>query len=295
MTPSSLFSRRLLLITGKGGIGKSLVAASLGQMAAESGLKTLIVESASLDQLAPLFGGGPTGHAVTPVGKNLATINLNPADNFKDYVTKHLGQRQLFEKVFSHKVVQSFIETLPGLAELMMLGRLYYECELAPGPRHDLVIFDGSASGHFLSLMTTPDAVLAAGLGGPLTRETERVRTFLADPKKVGTVYVAVPEDLVVSETLDFLPRLAAKSPAAISGLIMNRVPTWPATGLGSGAAAGYLARRASAAIDAMRTLTEGLTKASLAIPTWQLPELGFVEEPLPAGFGARLLAEARS
>lgn len=291
MSLSSLFSRRLLLITGKGGIGKSLVAASLGQLAAEAGRKTLIVESASLDQLAPLFGGAPTGHVVTSVAPNLSTINLNPPDNFRDYVVKHLGQKQLFERVFSHRVVQSFINTVPGLAELMMLGRLFYEAELAPPPRHDLIIFDGSASGHFLSLMTTPDAVLQAKLGGPLARETERVHAFLSDPAKTGTLYVAVPEDLVVSEALDFLPRLRDQAPAKMAGVIVNRMPTWSAKDVDSGPAGAYLARRAESAALALATLREGLSSIDAALPLWLLPELGFIEEPLPPGFAKTFLS----
>lgn len=288
---ASVLARRLLLVTGKGGIGKSLVAASLGQLAAESGLRTLIVESASLDQLAPLFGGQPTGHAITPVSANplLATINLNPSDNFRDYVVKHLGQKALFEKVFSHRVVHSFIDTIPGLPELMLLGRLYYECELAPAPRFDLVIFDGFASGHFLSLMTTPDAVLSSNLGGPLARETERVREFLADAAKVGILHVSVPEDLVVSETLDFLPALRAKAPAQLAGIIVNRVPEMP---VGSGTpATDYLKGRAETSRQALASLTSGLAALDLRLPVWRLAELGFVDEPLPTGFGRRFLA----
>src|SRR5690606_16574585 len=106
----------------------------------------------------------------------------------------------------------------------------------------ELVIFDGHATGHFLSLMTTPDAVLDTRLGGPLVRETERVRDFLADPVKCGLVYVCVPEDLVVSETLDFLPRLAQKSPARLSAIIANRCPV-PFEGQG-GAAVAFWANR---------------------------------------------------
>lgn len=291
-----MLKRRLLLITGKGGIGKSLIAASLGQMAAEAGRRTLIVESASLDQLAPLFGGKPTGHVVTPVSSTLplATINLNPSDNFRDYVVKHLGQKALFEKVFSHRVVHSFIDTIPGLPELMLLGRLFYECELAPAPRFDLVIFDGPASGHFLSLMTTPAAVLSSNLGGPLARETERVRDFLANPAKAGILHVSTPEDLVVSETLDFLPALKAKSPARLAGILVNRMALAPQTTpptVAASTALGFLSRRAASAKDALAALESGLKALTLELPLWLLPELGFVDEPLPVGFGRRFLA----
>ncbi len=288
------FAKQLLLITGKGGIGKSLVAASLGQLSAAAGRKTLIVESASLDQIAPLFAVPPTDHREVELRPHLFSINLNPSDNFRDYVVKHLGQRLLYDKVFSHRVVHSFINTIPGLSELMMLGRLFYECELAPAPRYDLVIFDGPASGHFQSLMTTPDAVMQTTIGGPIVRETERVKAFLADRERCGIIYVGVPEELVVSECLDFLPQLARKAPAGLAGVLVNRTPS--ALGLDTAPpslARDYAARRVAAADEALAQLQVGLTalrQQGLALPCWQLPDLGFINEPLPAGFAADFL-----
>ena len=231
-----LLTKKLVFVTGKGGIGKTLVAAALGQAAAarfvtEGRGDALITETALTDQIAPLFGHAPVGHRETEVAARLSTINLDPPLNFRDYVVKYLRQPGLYDRVFSNRLVQSFIDTVPGFAELMMLGRTFYTSELAPEPRPQFIAFDAFASGHFLSLMTTPDAVLAAGFGGPLARETERVKQFLSDSDKTGIVYVATPEELVVSEALDFLPKLFARSPARVVGIIVNRVPTMAAQG----------------------------------------------------------------
>lgn len=299
MDTAALFRKKLLFVTGKGGIGKTMVAAALGQAAAAAGKRVLLMESSSLDQLAPLFGHGPVGHHETIVGPNLACINLSPPETFEEYVVKYLGQKKLFDRVFTNKVVRSFINTVPGFAEIMMLGRLFYTCELAPGPRHDLVIFDGYASGHFLSLMTTPDAVLQSNLGGPLTTETARVRTFLATPEKVGIVYVGVPEDLVVSECLDFLPKLRQKSPAAIAGVLMNKMPR--AEHLADSpdnAAKHYAWQKLQRAERAMATLDTGLValEGQLGVewPLATLPDLGFIDEPLAPEFGPALLRELK-
>ncbi len=115
---------------------------------------------------------------------------------------------------------------LPGIAELTLLGRLFYFVELDKESNFDIVIFDGFASGHFDSLMRTPDAVMQSGMTGPVIDETTRVRRFLNDKSKVGVVLVTVPEELIVSEALDFSQKLAKNSPAEITAVIANRC--WP-------------------------------------------------------------------
>lgn len=296
MNLSPFLSRKLLFVTGKGGIGKSLVTAALGQAAAAAGKRVLLIESSAHDQLSPLFGHAAVGHNETKVAERLSVINLAPPDTFEEYVVKYLGQKKLFDKVFTNKVVRSFINTVPGFAEIMMLGRLFYTCELAPGPRHDLVIFDAAASGHFLSLMTTPDAVLQSNLGGPLAKETARIKEFMANPAKCGVAYVGVPEELVVSEILDFLPKLESRSPAKVMGLFVNRVPTAPDGGARD-AATTFAAERRARADAALKALAAGLGGAGIPkdLPVWQLPDLGFVPEPLPSNFGPELFSSAKA
>lgn len=299
---STLLAKKLLLVTGKGGIGKSLISVALAQAAAAAGKRVLLVESAAEDRLAPLLGQEPVGHREVSVGPNLSLINLDASDTFREYVVKYLHQPKLFDKVFNHRVVRSFINTIPGFAEVIMLGRLFYTAELEPGPRYDLTIFDGWASGHFLSLMTTPDAVIQTSIGGPLVAETKRVREFLADPAKVGTVYVGVPEDLVVSECLDFLPMLHNKSPANLLSVIMNKVPESPMvigeSDPASSPARDYARRRYLHACQALSTLQTGLAAMhaqGINLPVWLLPDLGFVFEPLLPTFGSAFLDQGRS
>jgi anion-transporting ArsA/GET3 family ATPase len=298
----------LLLVTGKGGIGKTLVAASLGQAAAALGKRTLLLEFGAVDQLAPLFGVSKIGHERQEVQPGLFCANIDPEQNFKDFIVKYLGQKKLFDRVISHRVMQSFIKTIPGLAELMMLGRLFFEGSAAPGPRFDLIIFDGPASGHFLNMMTTPDAVLRSHIAGPLRKETLRVKEFLSQPEAVGCLYVTVPEDLVISEAIDFLPQLAEKSPAPLLGVMMNRVPVQL---MPHGSRAEPDSRREAATINVDQTILTNaweaheqraakalgeFAEASIKLKkddhmmSWYLPDLIAVDEPLPADFWRTLL-----
>ncbi len=300
-----LLQKKLLILTGKGGIGKTLVSAALAQYAAEFGKKVLLVERSEEDQLAPLFGHSPVGHKETTVSENLDCINLDSSRCFEEYVVIQLGKKALFEKVFSNSVVRTFLNTIPGLAETMLLGRLYYSAVLQNPLKYDLIVFDAPASGHFYSLLTTPDAVIQSGLGGPLTKEVVKVRDFLAEADKVGVVLVAVPEELVVNESLEFIEKILDDCPTKVLGLIVNK-----ATDISSDAdidrlvskyrnsplaeAAQFVSRRHLLAIENQKILEQGLSRyaaTSQKVPYFLLPDLGVVEEPLAFGFGKQFLS----
>lgn len=279
----SILDRKLLLITGKGGIGKTFISSCIAQYAAERGRTVLIIQSVSCDQATPYF----------QQSAGVDVVNLSGEDNFREYVVKYLGQKVLYDTVFSNKVVRTFIKTIPGFAEVMLLGRMFYTCELAPEKKYDLVIFDGWASGHFLSLMTTPDAVINSTLGGPLVKETVRVREFLADGSKSGIVFVTCPEDLVVSETLDFLPKLKREAPPPIAALVVNRIILTETEG--GGPANGFLRERKERSAKALHDLHAGLAQLrvqGIDMPLFGVREFAVIDLPLRSGFAAKTFEE---
>jgi anion-transporting ArsA/GET3 family ATPase len=187
----------------------------------------------------------------------------------------------------------------------MVLGRIFYTCELQANRPYDLVIFDAPASGHMHNLMTTPDAIIRSGIGGPFVREVSRVKDFLSQAGKVGTLLVAVPEELVVSESLEFLPILEQDSPSEILGVVINRAvfdlddtavkdlekyKTDPVAGRVSR----YLIDKHEKATIQQRHLIDCMEKvaARKGPGTYGLlPELGVVPEPLPPQFGEKFLS----
>ena len=279
------------MVTGKGGIGKTLTSVALAQSARALGKKVCLVESSAHDQLAPLFGASPVGHVQRELAPGISVINVNPQDNFRDFVIKHLGFAKLFEKVFTKPLVRSFIQMMPGIAELTLLGRLYYYCELDREDNFDLVILDGFASGHFLSLMKTPDAVLHSGMVGPVIEETRRVRSYIADPARCGVVLVTVPEDLVVSEALDFTARLHQETPGHLSAIVVNRCfPPLPSAAAPDSVAieAGlsYWRDRVVAEKQSIERLQQGLADlakntSDKGWPIFRMEERGAFAEPL--------------
>lgn len=287
-----LRNRKLILVTGKGGIGKTLIAASLAKRATALGLRVLLVEQSSVGQLGPLLGTEGVTHEERWNG-NLGIANFTAAGNFKDFITKHLMKSGLLEILISNKLVNSFFTAIPGFGELMLLGRLYYAINLAP-KKPDIIIVDAYASGHFLSLMTTPDAILKSGLAGPISHLTQKVKDWLSDEEQCATLYISTPEELVVSEALDFLPVLVNKSPVHMAALIMNRSMIHSSNkSEEAGSIAGkFILDRRRRQENALKILERGVlgNQALKLKPIIRLPELGAVEEPLDQATAERLL-----
>lgn len=277
---AELFNKKILFITGKGGTGKSVVSALLGLLAAQKGKRVLLVESHAFDKLAPLFGLAPIGHQETLVSDRLSCINLDAKRCFAEYVTLHLGMEALYERVFRSQPVSSLLDAIPGLDETMVLGRVFHTCELS-NAKYDLVIFDCPASGHFLKMFATPDAIIKTGLVGPLIREVERVKSFLSNPEKASGIVVSLPEALVMTETFEFLPLFNKVIPLHLSAVILNRAYSFAAASFLT-ATEKYFDRKQRATKEARKELFTFLQKnPGLAQTAYTFPDMELIAEPL--------------
>jgi anion-transporting ArsA/GET3 family ATPase len=288
-----LRSRKILFVTGKGGIGKSLVSCALARRAEAIGLRVLLVEHSFVEQLGSVVGIENVVHEEHWSG-GFGVANFTAAGNLKDFVSKHLMKSSILDVIVSNKIVNSFFTAIPGFSELTLLGRMYYASNLGPVPRPDIIIFDGYASGHFMSLMTTPDAVIKSGLVGSILNLTSKVRNWLATPNVSATVYVAVPEDLVMSEALDFLPELAKKSPSPLAAVIVNRCleNTGDDAEEDGGSLHAFMADRRIRQEKAMARFTKGIAgfESLRHLPVLRCPELGAVSEPIDAASVKKIL-----
>ena len=293
---SQILEKKLILTTGKGGIGKTTVAGALATHAAALGKKVCLVESSSSDQVSPLFGKPAIGHQLSPVSQNIFAINLQPAQNFRDFIVIHLGFAKLFDRVFTKSIVRSFITMLPGVAELTLLGRLFYFSELDEKNQFDHIILDGYASGHFLALLKTPDSVLNSGMVGPVIAETKKVRDYIFDADKTAIVVVAMLEDLIVSESLDLCERLREELQLTPAAMFLNRcLPSIMPKPIHTNESVlpsnidRYFQNKRAAQIAALNILRAGLQAPAMRrirdFPVHMLTDTGYLPTPLTNDF----------
>ncbi len=210
MLLDDLLSRRLIVLTGKGGVGKSVVGASVALAARERGLRVLLVEVAAPVEAARLLGGTPSKGRETEVLPGLSTLNLDPAVVMDQYVRHVLPVDAVARRVLDSPIYRRFFAAAPGLKELMVLGKIMVLEEARAGfARHrrkawDLIVVDAPATGHGLAFLKVPLAASRAIPVGPVGHNARRVLELLRNPKRTALVVVAVPEEMAVVEALEF-------------------------------------------------------------------------------------------
>ena len=216
---TQLLERRLLVVLGKGGVGKSTLSAAIAIHAARSGIRTLLMETDSRAPMASVLGIKPSFEpAATSAG--FSTMLLEGGHALDEYLGLVLPGRAVLKAVFANRLYQFFVQAAPGLRELMMLGKVYYEVAQKDqrGEHWDLVIVDAPASGQALSLLKMPTAARATFGASIVGQEADNIERMLHDRKTCAIVEVTTPETLAVSELLETQKALDAIDlhPAAI-------------------------------------------------------------------------------
>jgi anion-transporting ArsA/GET3 family ATPase len=209
-----LLSRRLVILSGKGGVGKSTVGAALALSAQRRGKRVLLVEVDSPLGAARILGvTAPPGKESEP-RPGLFTLNLNPYRVMDEYVRHVVKLELLARRILESPVYHRFFAAAPGLKELMLLGKILVLEEqrerLSRRPRYDVILLDAPATGHGLSLLKVPQAASAAIPVGPVGHQARRILAFLRDPKRTALGIVAVPEEMAVVEAIE-LNRMAVE------------------------------------------------------------------------------------
>jgi anion-transporting ArsA/GET3 family ATPase len=208
MLLDDLLRRRLLLLSGKGGVGKSLVGTALALAAVERGRRVLLVEIDAPEEAAGFLEAPPVGGRETELVPGLFSVNLRPRGVMDEYVRQVVKLSPIADRILKSPIYDRFFTAAPGLKELMVLGKIMVLEEERSGwggkPKYDHVIVDAPATGHGLSLLKVPIAAANATPVGPIGSNARRILTLLRDRKKTGLVIVAIPEEMAVVEAAQF-------------------------------------------------------------------------------------------
>jgi anion-transporting ArsA/GET3 family ATPase len=208
MLLDSLLSRRVVFLTGKGGVGKSVVGAALALAARERRKRVLLVEVAAPVEAARLLGAPPSRGRETEALPGLFTLNLDPGAVMDEYVRHVVKLEILTRRIFESPIYRRFFAAAPGLKELMVLGKVMMleeaSARFSPKPTWDLLVVDAPATGHGLAFLKVPLVASSAVPVGPVGHNARRVLTLLRDRRRTALVVVAVPEEMAVVEAVQF-------------------------------------------------------------------------------------------
>jgi anion-transporting ArsA/GET3 family ATPase len=204
--------RRLILVVGKGGVGRSTVAAAIAGRLAAQGKKTLLYETNANDRFGDYFGKPTVGSEPSELAPNLWAVNATPATALAEYGLMILKFKTVYEMVFENRVTKAFLRAIPGLDDYALLGKVWFHTteEKRGKPVWDTVVFDMPASGHSVSMLRVPWVISDTVPEGPLTRDARTIKALLCDPARTATVLVTLAEEMPVNEAIELEDKLGA-------------------------------------------------------------------------------------
>lgn len=286
-----LLDRELVVVTGKGGCGKSTVAAALAVAAAARGIEVIVAEVDARADVARALGatGRPEPSVEVELAPRLHHVSIDPDSALRHYLADQLPSRALADTLLSSRVFPYFVAATPGMRELLTIGAVWdltQEESRRTGERlYDLVILDAPATGHGLAMLEAPSTFERAAQAGRIAGQAGQIDALVRDPSRTAVVAAARPEELPVNETIDLAGELAERLSVTLAAAVVDRVhgdPLTPeesrrvaAAGVDPAATGAALAvhRRAEAEHDEIDRL-----RRSLDCPVVTLPEIPSVD-----------------
>ena len=221
-----LLDKRLVFVTGKGGVGKSTVSIALGMAAAARGKKTIVCEVSSQENASRVFKKGEVGFHEVAVADNLWAISIDPDESLKEYLLLQLKVRAMRDLLVRSRIFNYLAAATPGLKELVTIGKIWElaqtDRKVKKGRQYDLVIVDAPATGHGVGFLQTPRTFAAIARVGPMHSQAVELDRFITDHQLTGVAIVSIPEEMPVNESTFLERQLRDEVGIAVDRVYMN-------------------------------------------------------------------------
>jgi hypothetical protein len=218
---TALLDRSLVYVTGKGGAGKTTVAAALGLAAAARGGRAIVCDLAGSDQLARAFGRPAGGGGEQRLTRRLSSLSLDPQEALEEWLRRQPGGAAAVGVLTRSHAFTHFVAAAPGAKELVTVGKVI---DLARRPAYDVVIADGPSTGHALGMLASPRTLGDVARIGAVGTQARKLRDFLGDPASAGYVGVTLPEEMAVEEVLELERALPGATGRELDLIVVNAV-----------------------------------------------------------------------
>ena len=226
-----ILDRRLLFVSGKGGVGKTVATAALALYAFRRRKRVLVVELSPYGRLRELLGGPAPGPEPAEIQPHLELVRIEPRRALEDFLESVLPVRVLRQRLLASHSFSILTAAAPGIEEFLVLAKIA-ELEgmrvgLRRRPRYDLVLVDAPATGHSLPLLSTARTLMEMMPIGPIGRMADDVNRLLGDARRSAAVIVTLAEEMAVNETIEITAGLSRSGAIAIGPVLVNAL--WPA------------------------------------------------------------------
>jgi anion-transporting ArsA/GET3 family ATPase len=203
---ADLTSSNLVIVAGKGGVGKTTVTAVLARAAADAGQRVLVIELDGKPALADLV-------------PDLDVRSISAADSLEEYLYEH-GFKRIAKRLASTGVIDVIGTAAPGIDDLVVLGKVK---QLERSNQWDLIVVDGPAAGHAITFLTSATGLLDAVRGGPVRDQAQDVLDMLRDPRRCQVLLVTLPEATPVNELIETWAALEARVGVHLASIVVNQ------------------------------------------------------------------------